>query len=98
MRRFDAEFRSAKQKIEEGVIGKPSLIKSTGRGPGLPPPWACDPKTSIGMLAEVNSHDFDSAKWLMGSGIKRFMPRRRPSPFQSLKGNTQVFTTMPLLP
>lgn len=71
MRRFDPEFRSAKQKIEEGTIGKPSLIKSTGRGPGLPPPWACDPKTSIGMLAEVNSHDFDSVKWLMGSKIKR---------------------------
>ena len=71
MRRFDAEFQSAKQKIEEGVIGKPSIIKSTGRGPGVPPPWACDPKTSIGMLAEVNSHDFDSVRWLMGSDIRR---------------------------
>jgi len=71
MRRFDAEFQSAKQKIEEGVIGKPSIIKSTGHGPGIPPPWACDPKTSIGMLAEVNSHDFDSVRWLMGSDIRR---------------------------
>ena len=71
MRRFDPEFQSAKQKIEEGVIGKPSIIKSTGRGPGLPPSWACDPKTSIGMLAEVNSHDFDSVRWLMGSDVRR---------------------------
>ena len=71
MRRFDAEFQSAKQKLEAGVIGKPSIIKSTGHGPGVPPPWACDPKTSIGMLAEVNSHDFDSVRWLMGSDIKR---------------------------
>ncbi len=71
MRRFDPEFQSAKQRIEEGVIGKPSIIKSTGRGPGLPPSWACDPKTSIGMLAEVNSHDFDSIRWLMGSDVRR---------------------------
>jgi len=71
MRRFDAGFQSAKQKIEEGVIGRPSIIKSTGRGPGLPPPWACDPETSIGMLAEVDSHDFDSVRWLMGSNIRR---------------------------
>jgi myo-inositol 2-dehydrogenase/D-chiro-inositol 1-dehydrogenase/scyllo-inositol 2-dehydrogenase (NAD+) len=71
MRRFDAEFQTAKRMIEEGVIGKPSIIKSTGHGPGLPPPWACDPKTSIGMLAEVNSHDFDSVRWLMGSDISR---------------------------
>ncbi len=71
MRRFDAEFQVAKQKIEEGVIGKLSIIKSTGRGPGIPPPWACDPKMAIGMLAEVNSHDFDSVRWLMGSDIRR---------------------------
>lgn len=71
MRRFDVEFQYAKQMVEEGVIGKPSIIRSTGRGPGLPPLWACDPKTSIGMLAEVNSHDFDSVRWLMGSDIKR---------------------------
>ncbi|MBS7634186.1 Gfo/Idh/MocA family oxidoreductase [Candidatus Bathyarchaeota archaeon] len=71
MRRFDVDFQTAKRMIEEGVIGKPSIIKSTGHGPGLPPPWACDPKTSIGMLAEVNSHDFDSVRWLMGSNISR---------------------------
>jgi myo-inositol 2-dehydrogenase/D-chiro-inositol 1-dehydrogenase/scyllo-inositol 2-dehydrogenase (NAD+) len=71
MRRFDSEFQTAKLLINEGAIGKPAIIKSTGRGPGLPPSWACDPATSIGMLAEVNSHDFDSVRWLMGSEIKR---------------------------
>jgi myo-inositol 2-dehydrogenase/D-chiro-inositol 1-dehydrogenase/scyllo-inositol 2-dehydrogenase (NAD+) len=71
MRRFDVEFQTAKQMIEKGVIGKMAIVKSIGRGPGLPPPWACDPKTSIGMLAEVNSHDFDSVRWLMGCEIKR---------------------------
>ncbi|MCS7114125.1 MAG: Gfo/Idh/MocA family oxidoreductase [Candidatus Bathyarchaeota archaeon] len=71
MRRFDPEFQTAKRMIEEGVIGKLAIVKSTGRGPTLPPPWACDPKTSIGMLAEVNSHDFDTVRWLMGSDIKK---------------------------
>jgi myo-inositol 2-dehydrogenase/D-chiro-inositol 1-dehydrogenase/scyllo-inositol 2-dehydrogenase (NAD+) len=71
MRRFSPEFQAAKRQLREGAIGKLTLIKSTGRGPGLPPPWACDPRTSIGMLAEVNSHDFDTARWLMESEVEK---------------------------
>jgi len=36
------------------------LIKALTHGPGLPPAWARDLKTSNGMLAEVNSHDWDA--------------------------------------
>lgn len=71
MRRFDPVFLTAKEKIEAGLIGQPMIVKSTGRGPGLPPHWACDPRTSNGMLAEVNSHDFDSMRWLTGSEYAR---------------------------
>lgn len=70
MRRYDRSFRLAAEKIRSGEIGEPILVRSLTRGPGLPPPWACDPKTSIGMLAEVNSHDFDTLRWLMGSELE----------------------------
>ncbi len=70
MRRFDPEFRRAKSLIDEGVIGKPVLVKSVGRGPGLPPRWALDPKTGLGMVAEVNSHDFDTLRWFMNDEFK----------------------------
>lgn len=66
MRRFDPEFSAAKRLISSGEIGNPILVKSVGRGPGLPPAWALDPKTGLGFLAEVNSHDFDTLRWLMG--------------------------------
>ena len=71
MRRFQPEFSEARRAIEAGDIGEPMVIKSLTRGPGLPPPWAWDLKRSNGMLAEVNSHDFDSVRWLMGSDITR---------------------------
>jgi len=71
MRRFQPEFVAARRRIEAGEIGDPMVIKSLTRGPGLPPPWAWDLKTSNGMLAEVNSHDFDCVRWLMGSEITR---------------------------
>jgi myo-inositol 2-dehydrogenase/D-chiro-inositol 1-dehydrogenase/scyllo-inositol 2-dehydrogenase (NAD+) len=71
MRRFDPEFVAAAARIEAGEIGQPMMVKSLTHGPGLPPPWARDLRTSNGMLAEVNSHDWDSTRWLMGSNIER---------------------------
>lgn len=73
MRRFDPEFSAAKARIAAGEIGRPMLIKSLTHGPGLPPPWARDPKLSNGMLAEVNSHDWDAVRWLMDANPARVM-------------------------
>jgi predicted dehydrogenase len=71
MRRFDPDFTTAAQRIQAGEIGRPMMIKSLTHGPGLPPPWARDLKTSNGMLAEVNSHDWDCTRWLMGADYQR---------------------------
>jgi predicted dehydrogenase len=71
MRRFDPEFVAAAARIEAGEIGRPMLVKSLTHGPGLPPAWARDLKTSNGNLAEVNSHDWDCVRWLMGSNPQR---------------------------
>ena len=71
MRRFDPDFTAAAKRIQAGEIGRPMMIKSLTHGPGLPPPWARDLKTSNGMLAEVNSHDWDCTRWLMGANYER---------------------------
>ena len=71
MRRFDPEFAAAAERIAGGEIGEPMMIKSLTHGPGLPPAWANDLKTSNGMLAEVNSHDMDCTRWLIGSNPQR---------------------------
>jgi scyllo-inositol 2-dehydrogenase (NAD+) len=71
MRRFQPEFVEARRRIEAGEIGEPMVVKSLTRGPGLPPPWAWEIDRSNGMLAEVNSHDFDCVRWLTGSNIER---------------------------
>lgn len=71
MRRFDPEFAAAAERIRAGEIGEPMMIKSLTHGPGLPPAWARDLATSNGMLAEVNSHDWDCTRWLMGSNFER---------------------------
>lgn len=71
MRRFDPEFAAAYEQIQGGRIGRPMIVKSLTHGPGLPPAWARDLRTSNGMLAEVNSHDWDCVRWLAGSDPER---------------------------
>lgn len=71
MRRFDPGFAEAKKRMDEGIIGDPIIVKSLGRGPGLPPKWTYDISLSNGMLAEVNSHDFDTIRWLGNGEYKR---------------------------
>ena len=71
VRRFQPEFVEARRRIEAGEIGEPMIVKSLTRGPGLPPAWAHELARSNGMLAEVNSHDFDCVRWLVGAEIER---------------------------
>jgi myo-inositol 2-dehydrogenase/D-chiro-inositol 1-dehydrogenase/scyllo-inositol 2-dehydrogenase (NAD+) len=71
MRRFDAPFLRAKELIDSGKLGEVMIIKSVGRGPGLPPPWTYNVSESNGLLGEVNSHDFDSTRWLAGAEYSR---------------------------
>jgi predicted dehydrogenase len=66
MRRFDPSFRAVSERLARGDIGRPLLVRSTGRGPGLPPEWAWDVERSGGLIAEVNSHDLDTVRWLSG--------------------------------
>jgi predicted dehydrogenase len=62
MRRYDPDFEAAWARIEAGEIGRPMVVKSLTHGPGLPPAWARDLRTSNAMLAEVNSHDWDTVR------------------------------------
>lgn len=60
-RRFSADFAAARQKIQDGVIGTPQLMRSLTRDPGLSdrasvPAWTIFTQTLI--------HDFDTLLWL----------------------------------
>jgi predicted dehydrogenase len=70
MRRFDTSWASIAERVAAGEIGEPLLVRSTGRGPGLPPGWALDPSSSGGLIAEVNSHDLDSIRWFSGQELE----------------------------
>jgi myo-inositol 2-dehydrogenase/D-chiro-inositol 1-dehydrogenase len=68
MRRFDASYRYAKQKVDEGYIGRPVLFRG----------YSVDPESSVegiltflpksgGQFNDMAVHDFDLARWFLKS-------------------------------
>ncbi len=71
MRRYDAAYRMAKRTIDEGSIGKPVLFKSIGRDPKRTSLEFARRENSGGLILDMGIHDFDLARWLMGSEVER---------------------------
>lgn len=71
MRHFDPAYVAAKEKIDAGVIGEPVMYKSIGRDPRRTSLEFAAREKSGGMIADMGIHDFDAARWLMGSEVTR---------------------------
>jgi inositol 2-dehydrogenase len=66
MRRFDPGYAAAKEKISQGIIGKPVVFKSSSRDPFRPSLEYANPASSGGIMVDMGIHDFDLARWFMG--------------------------------
>ncbi len=67
-RRFDANFRKVRETIAAGKVGEPHILRITSRDPAPPP--AEYVKVSGGMFLDMTIHDFDMARYLMGSEVE----------------------------
>lgn len=71
MRRFDPAYQLAKKKIDAGEIGAPVMFRSTSRDPRRTSLEFARRENSGGMIMDMGVHDFDLARWLMGSEVAR---------------------------
>ena len=67
-RRFDPNYRKVRDLVREGRIGEPHLLRITSRDPGPPPLEYL--KTSGGIFLDMTIHDFDMARFLIGSEVE----------------------------
>jgi len=70
MRRYDPSYAYAKQKIREGAVGTPYLVKATGIDPESLVEGAikfCG--TSGGIYLDMAIHDIDLMRWFLGAEI-----------------------------
>lgn len=71
MRRYDSSYQYAKQKILEGAIGKPLLIRCYGLDPVSAIQGAIKfAPTSGGIFLDMAIHDIDLARWYLESEAK----------------------------
>ncbi len=66
-RRFDPSFKRARELVASGQIGTPYILRITSRDPA-PPPLAYV-KVSGGIFLDMTIHDFDMARYIMGSEV-----------------------------
>lgn len=68
MRRYDPSYAYAKQKIDEGAIGTPYMVKATGIDPEALVEGAIKfASTSGGIFIDMAIHDIDLMRWYLGS-------------------------------
>lgn len=67
-RRFDANHSRVRQAVAQGEIGQPHLLHIISRDPA-PPPIAYI-KVSGGIFLDMTIHDFDMARFLIGSEVE----------------------------
>lgn len=66
-RRFDASFRKVHEMVAAGKIGTPHILRITSRDPAPPPLEYL--KVSGGIFLDMTIHDFDMARYLIGSEV-----------------------------
>jgi myo-inositol 2-dehydrogenase/D-chiro-inositol 1-dehydrogenase len=67
-RRFDANFRRVREMVAAGDIGRPHILRVTSRDPAPPPIEYV--KVSGGLFLDMTIHDFDMARFLIGSEVR----------------------------
>src|SRR2546421_8482917 len=67
-RRFDANYRRVRLAVEQGEIGQPLVLHIVSRDP-KPPPMEYI-RVSGGIFLDMTIHDFDMARYLVGSEVE----------------------------
>lgn len=67
-RRFDPNFKAARDMVAEGKIGEPQMVHIIARDPAPPPVEYI--KVSGGIFLDQTIHDFDMARFLIGSEVE----------------------------
>ncbi len=67
-RRFDPNFKAARDMVVEGKIGDPHIVHIISRDPAPPPIEYI--KVSGGIFLDQTIHDFDMARFLIGSEVE----------------------------
>ena len=67
-RRFDPNFKKARELVAAGQVGEPHIVRITSRDPAPPPIEYV--KVSGGLFFDMTIHDFDMSRYLVGTEVE----------------------------
>ena len=68
-RRSSPPWSAAKRILDDGIIGRPLLLRLSQWDADPPPPTSIDPSVSGGLAIDCGVHEFDLAEWLTGKRV-----------------------------
>jgi myo-inositol 2-dehydrogenase/D-chiro-inositol 1-dehydrogenase len=94
-RRFDANHRRIHQAVEQGEIGQPCMLHVVSRDPE--PPSLAYLQTSGGIFLDMTIHDFDMARFLVGSEVEEVFAQARTLNYPEIATVGDVDTALIML-
>jgi myo-inositol 2-dehydrogenase / D-chiro-inositol 1-dehydrogenase len=96
--RFDHDLCEAKKKVDEGFIGNPILIKMASRDQaGLEEFLVKFAPSSGGLVADMLTHDYDTARWFTGSEAETIYGLGGVYAYEGLKAVDDIDNTVILM-
>lgn len=94
MRRHDPDHVRARARIVDGELGRPLLFNSRQFDTDAPPPGILDYAVSGGIMLDMGIHEFDSARFLMGSEVIEVQAAGSVQVFPDLAASGDVDTAV----
>ena len=94
-RRFDPSFARARELVAVGRIGEPHLLRITSRDPEPPPIEYI--RVSGGIFLDMTIHDFDMARFLIGSEVREVYAAGRVRVDERIREAGDIDTAMSTL-
>jgi len=94
-RRFDPNYAKVQQMVRDGKIGEPHILTITSRDPSPPPAEYI--AVSGGMFLDMTIHDFDMARFVVGSEVSEVYAKTNVLVDQVFKEAGDVDTAVTVL-
>lgn len=77
--RFFPEYAAMRAAVEQGMIGKPAVLRFSRGGEGATSDWFFDDAESGGIILDQMIHDLDQARWIAGDVVQVFAVQNPPT-------------------
>jgi predicted dehydrogenase len=77
--RYFPEYATLHRAVQDGVIGRPAVLRFSRGGSGPTKDWFFDDAESGGIIMDLVIHDLDQARWVAGEVIRVFAVQNPPT-------------------